>query len=116
MTFGRDGASVSTMPANPLTDPTWANTVTDQIVSTIGTVRDKTTNNAIKAVRGIVFGLLATILGIVAVVLLLIMLTRGLQNLLAFGLSEARAVYVSYLIIGVLLTVVGLALMKKRSA
>ena len=51
-------ASVAGMPGNPLTDPNWAPDLADQITTFIGNVRDKTTNNAIKVVRGVVFGLL----------------------------------------------------------
>ena len=46
------------MASNPLTDPNWATDVTEQITTLVGNVRDKTTNNAVKVVRGIVFGLL----------------------------------------------------------
>ncbi len=71
----------SWMPGNPLTDPNWATDLTEQITTFVGNVRDKTTNNAIKVVRGVVFGLMGLILGVVAIVLLLIVATRGLQSL-----------------------------------
>ena len=51
------------MPGNPLTDPHWAPDLTDQIVDFIGKIRDKTTKNAIKVDRGLVFGVLGAILG-----------------------------------------------------
>lgn len=104
------------MPGNPLTDPNWAPDLTRQITQLVGTVRDKTTNNAVKAVRAVVFGLLALFLGLVAIVLTVIMLTRALQSLLSLGLDWHRAVYLSYLIVGGILTVAGLLLMGKRSA
>jgi hypothetical protein len=102
------------MPGNPLSDPNWATDVTDQITTFIGNVRDKTTNNAIKVVRGVVFGLLGLFLGLVAVVLLLIILTRGLQSLLDIWFAWDKAVYTSYFIIGGILTLAGLLLMSKR--
>ena len=52
------------MPGNPLTDPNWAPDLADQITTFIGKVRDNTTNNAIKAARGVVFGLLGAVLGL----------------------------------------------------
>lgn len=104
------------MPGNPLTDPNWAPDLANQITSLVGTVRDKTTDNAVKAVRGVVFGLLAAMLGLVALVLLLIVATRGLQSLISLALDWDQAVYVSYLLIGGILTLVGLLLMGKRSA
>ena len=70
------------MPGNPLTDPNWASDLAEQITTVVGNVRDKTTNNAVKAVRGVVFGLLGMFLGLVALVLVLIASTRGLQSLL----------------------------------
>jgi len=102
------------MPANPLTDPNWATEVTDQITNAVGAVRDKTTNNAIKVVRGIVFGLLGVILGLVAVTLLLIILTRSLQSLYDIFFEWDKAVWASYFTIGGILTIVGWLLMSKR--
>ena len=103
------------MPGNPLTDPNWANEITDQITQVVGKVRDKTTNNAIVAVRAVVYGLLAFFLAIALIILLLIFLTRGLQSLLNLMMGWDTAVYVSYFIIGGLLTLAGLFAMTKRS-
>lgn len=103
------------MPGNPLTDPNWAPDLADQITTFVGNVRDKTTNNAIKAARAIVFGLLATFLGLTALVVLLIMATRGLQVVFDLITSWDRAVYLSYLTLGGILSLVGLLLMSKRA-
>ncbi len=102
------------MPGNPLTDPNWATEVTEQITTLVGTVRDKTTNNAIKVVRGVVFGLFGLILGIVAISLLLIFLMRGLQALFDIGVDHDKAVWLSYFTVGGILTIVGWLLMSKR--
>ena len=102
------------MPGNPLTDPNWAPDLADQIADFIGNIRDKTTNNAIKAARAIVFGLLGAILGVVALVLLIIASTRGLKELYDLGTSTARAVYLSYFTLGGIFTVAGVFLMSKR--
>ena len=104
------------MPGNPLNDPNWATDVTEQITTFVGNVRDKTTNNAIKAVRGVVFGLLGIFLGFVSIVLLLIISTRGLQSLLDIWFEWDKAVYISYFIVGGILTVAGLFLMSKRQS
>ena len=104
------------MPGNPLTDPNWATDLTEQITTFIGNVRDKTTNNAIKIVRGVVYGLMGLVLGLVAIVLLLIMATRGLQALLDLLVSRDTAVYLSYFIVGGILTLAGMFLMTKRHA
>lgn len=102
------------MPGNPLTDPNWAPDLANQITNLVGTVRDKTTNNAVKAVRAVVFGLIGLFLGAVAVVLVLIVATRGLQALLSLVLDWPQAVYVSYFVVGGILTASGLLLMSKR--
>lgn len=103
------------MPGNPLTDQNWAHEVTDQITTFVGTVRDKTTNNAIKAVRAVVYGLLIVLVGTLLVIALIVGLTRALQALLSlFGLSWSRSVYVSYLIIGGIFVGAGVLAMKKR--
>ena len=104
------------MPGNPLTDENWAPDLADQITDLIGNVREKTTNNAIKAARAVVFGLLGLFLGLVAVVLLLIGLTRGLQALIDLLTTWPRAVYLSYFVVGGILTLAGVFLMGKRSS
>ena len=104
------------MPGNPLTDPNWAHDLTEQITTFVGNIRDKTTNNAVKAVRGVVFGLLGLLLGFVIIALLLITATRGLQSLLDIWFEWDKAVYLSYFIVGGILTLGGLFLMSKRHA
>ncbi len=105
------------MPGNPLTDPNWAPDLADQITGFVGKVRDKTTNNAAKAARAAVFGVIAALLGVMVVVLLLVALTRGLQSAFdAIGMGWSTAVYVSYLVLGGILTVVGWFFMAKRAS
>ena len=104
------------MPGNPFTDPNWAADLADTVERVVGNVRDKTTRPLVKASRAVVFGLLAAIVGIVAVVLLLIVATRGTQALLDIGLPHARSVYLSYFIIGGILCLAGALLMRKRSS
>lgn len=104
------------MPGNPLTDPNWADDTTDTVVRLVATVRDKTTRPAVLAARGLVFGVLAAFLGLFALVLVLLGLTRGLQALLDIWLTHPRSVYVSYFIVGGMLSIVGMFLFKKRNA
>jgi len=102
------------MAGNPLTDPQWATDLADTVERVVGDVREKATTPAVHVARGIVFGLLAGILGLVAVTLLIIGATRGLQVLLDFGMSRARAVYASYLIMGGILCLAGALLLRRR--
>ena len=104
------------MPGNPLTDPNWATEVTAQITTAVGNVRAKTTDNAVKVVRGLVFGLIGIFLGVVAVVLLLVLVTRALQSLLDIWLEWDKAVWLSYFIVGGILTTAGLFLMSRRQS
>lgn len=104
------------MPGNPLTDPNWAAETTETVVRVVGTVRERTTTPAVHAARGLVFGVLAAILGMVALVLLLIALQRALEALWDLGVSEAQAVYLSQLTLGGILCLVGLLLFAKRNS
>jgi hypothetical protein len=103
------------MAGNPLTDPNWAEATTDQVVKLVDNVKAKTTKPAVMAARGLVFGLLAVFLGIFALVLLIIGVTRGLQAAIEPLLDQGRAVYISYFIIGGIFTLIGAILFKKRN-
>jgi hypothetical protein len=102
------------MPGNPLSDPHWAPDLADTVTRIVGDVRDKTTNNIILLARGLVFGILAAIVGVAVLVLTLTMVMRGIQSLLELGMSWPRAVYVSYFIVGGICCLVGVLLMRKR--
>jgi len=64
--------------------------------------------------RGLVFGLLIAFLGVMALVLLLVGLSRGLINLLEWPFDHDSAVWISHLIVGSLLVLLGAILMIKR--
>ena len=102
------------MPANPLTDPNWAAELADTVERVVGTVRERATTPVVHITRGIVYGLLTAFLGIAAVVLLLIGVTRGIQALLNIGLSNERSVYISYLLMGGILGIAGMLVLRKR--
>ena len=104
------------MPANPLTDPNWATDVTEQITTLVGNVRDKTADKAVVAVKGLVFGMIGLFLGLVALILVLIIATRGMQSLLDIWVSWDKAVWISYFLVGGILTIAGLFLMSRRQS
>lgn len=104
------------MPGNPLNDPNWATETTDRIVSVIDSVRAQTTQKVVYAARGAVFGVIAILLGAFIAVISLVALMRGLQSLLELAVDWDRAVYLSYLIVGGVLSLVGLVLFRKRNA
>ncbi|TFH20854.1 MAG: hypothetical protein E4H05_01415 [Acidimicrobiales bacterium] len=103
------------MPANPLTDPNWASETTDLVVSYIDLVRSKTTQNLVYAARGVVFGLIALIVGAFALTIAIVMSMRGLQSLLELATTWERAVYLSYFIVGAVFSIAGVVLFKKRN-
>jgi uncharacterized membrane protein len=104
------------MAANPLTDPNWATETTDTVVRIVDQVRNQTTTKVVYAARGLVFGLIAAILGLFIVVVLLVGLMRGLQALLELAMSWDQAVYTSYFVVGGVFTLIGLILFTKRNA
>lgn len=104
------------MPGNPLTDPNWADDMTDTVVRTVDAVRERTTVPAIYAARGLVFGILAAFLGLFALFLVIIALMRGVQALLDSWVSQERAVYISYFVVGGIFAIAGLVLFRKRNA
>ena len=102
------------MPGNPFTDPNWAADIADTIERVVGTVRDRTTKPLVTASRGVVFGLLAAILGIVALTLLILTATRATQALLDIWLRHEVSVYLSYLIVGGIICLGGAFVLSKR--
>lgn len=108
------------MPGNPLTDPNWADETTDTVVRLVGKVRDGGTTKIVYAARGLVFGIIAVFLGLFALVLFLIGLTRGVQTALTtipfIEFEQERAVYISYLAVGGIFSLAGLLLFKKRNS
>jgi uncharacterized membrane protein len=108
------------MIGNPFTDDNWADTTVDRIDSIVGVVRDRVTNNAVKVVRGLVFGLIGALLGIALVIVGMIMMTRGMQSLVSLftgntGTGHSRSVYLSYLIVGGLMLIGGGMCMRRRA-
>ena len=97
------------MPGNPFTDPNWAAELADTVERVVGSVRDKTTRPIVKASRAIVFGIIAAMVGVVVVTLAVV------EALLDLWLTHARAVYISYFVIGGILCLGGALLMRRRS-
>jgi hypothetical protein len=102
------------MAGNPLNDPNWPAQLADRVVGVVGTVRDRTTTPIVTATRAVVYGVVVAILGTVAIVLTLLVATRGLQSIYDTFVSWDRAVYLSYLTIGGILCALGAFLMSKR--
>ena len=104
------------MPANPLTDPQWADETTDTVVRLVGKVRDEGTNKVVYAARGLVFGIIIVFLAVFALIIMINAIMRGLQSALDWQFDHARSVYISYFLVGGIFSLIGLLLFKKRGA
>lgn len=92
----------------------WPAQAADTIVSVVGQVRDATTGKAITAARGVVYGLLAGLLGAACAVLLAIASVRLLDSYLPSSVVGDSHVWAAHLLNGLLFTGVGLVLWRKR--
>ena len=104
------------MPGNPLTDSKWAPNLADSVERVVGKVRSVATDNAVKASRGIVFGMLALMALLIAAPLGIIVFTRFAQIVLSrmTRTDHATTVWLSYLITGGLLMLCGFLALAKR--
>jgi hypothetical protein len=97
---GRDGA------ANGNAD--WAADTADRIEAFVDAVRNKTSVPLARLARGVVFGIVAGVMGVVALLLLLIGLLRVLDVYLPGN------VWAADLFLGVVFTVLGLLVWRQR--
>jgi len=104
--------SLAAMP-DPITpppaSPDWPAQAADTVVEFVDKVRDKTTEPVITATRGVVFGLVAAILGLIALVLLVLFLFRITDVYLP------GEVWSAYLLWGVVFVVAGAILFARRT-
>jgi len=105
MALGRTPSSIPDSTA----DDDWSAKATDVIVEQIDKVRDATVGPATKVAKGLVYGLIAVVVGILCLVLLVIGLIRGLDLLLP------GSVWSAYLLLGVIFTAVGTVLWTRRT-
>lgn len=93
--------------------PDWTDQVANRIESTVATVRDKTTVPLTKVARAVVFGLVASVLGTLALVLSVVAAVR-LQVYLPFH-PQARRVWVTDVGLGAIFLLAGAFLWRKRT-
>ena len=102
------------MAGNPLSDPEFPKKTVDFIDRVVGTIRDHTTKPVVALTRGIVFGSIVAVVAVSLVVVALIALVRGTQEVFELFLNERRAVWASYFAVGGSFILVGALLMKAR--
>jgi len=93
----------------------WPNEAADLIVRAVGQVRDKTTGPALTAARGLVYGLVALLLGATIAVLLAIASVRALDEAIE-GAVGSRETWAAHAVVGAVFSVAGLVLWSKRRA
>ena len=96
----------------------WTVQAADRIESVVGTIRDKTVVPLTTVARGLVYGLIAAILGVVALILLTI---GGLRVVIVylpgwFADRPGRSVWAADAMVGGIFTLVGLFLLRKARA
>jgi hypothetical protein len=106
------------MAGNPLTNPNWAPELADTVERLVGQVRDKATNKVVVVVRALVFGVLIVVSAFAATVLAVILGTKLLQRIVNIGgaIDADSSVWVSYVVLGGILTLAGMFCMRKRNS
>ena len=102
------------MAGNPISDPEFPKKTVDFIDRIVGAIRDRTTKPVVTVTRGIVFGSMVAVVAVSLVVLLLIAVMRGSQEVFELVLSERRAVWASYFVVGGSFILIGALLMRSR--
>ena len=86
----------------------------DRVLDTIDRVREVGTENAVRAVRGLVFGLVAMIFLIAAVIFFVVILVRLADAYLPIGTGVGDATWAAHLYIGGSLSTLGLGFWSSR--
>jgi hypothetical protein len=102
------------MPGIPLNNPNWAPDLADVVERYVGKVRTTATDNAVKASRAIVFGVLVALAVLVAVPLGVILLIGIVRETIGTFTTHARAVYLSYFVVGFILFIAGFVALRLR--
>ena len=102
---GADGLHVPT----DVFSRSWPAQAADTIVGAVDTVRDKTTGPIQTAARGLVYGILAAVLGTVVLVLVIVGAVRLLDAVQPWG-----NVWLPYLELGLVFLVAGVLVFRRR--
>ena len=107
-------ARVGGAPA-PASD--WTVTTADTVERVVGTIRDKTTVPLTTVARAIVYGQIAAVMGLTALVLLVILVVRIIANYIGGPVGgHARAVWVTEGFFGLVFVFSGAILLRVASA
>lgn len=87
--------------------PDLAAQVTDWVVDKVDLVKTRTTDNAVLVLRGLVFGLVISVLAVAAMLITVIMLVRIADAYLPIGAGVGDATWAAHGFVGVLFSVLG---------
>jgi hypothetical protein len=86
----------------------WASDIADRLEALVTTVRSQTTDRLVSIARLVVFGVLAGIMAVMALVLLVIAAVRALDE------AIPQEIWLTYLLLGAIFTGAGLFLWSKK--
>jgi len=86
----------------------------DKVVELVDSVKTKTTDNAVVAVRAVVYGLVVAVLGIMVLTLLIVVAVRLADAYLPIGSGVGDATWAAHLFVGTLVTILGLGAWASR--
>ncbi len=95
-------------------EPDWVSNAVDSIVDVVDKARTKGTENAIVAARGVVFGLVASVFALAALVFVVVILVRMADAYLPIGAGVGDATWAAYLFIGGLFSILGFGMWASR--
>lgn len=100
----------------PTANDDWIVGATDSIIGYVDKARTLGTDNAVRVLRGIVFGLVAMVFAIAAVIFTVVMLVRMADAYLPIGAGVGDATWAAHLFVGGMLSVLGFGLWASRKA
>ena len=99
---------------SPTVQDDWVANAADSIIGVVDRVKAVGTDNAVRALRGLVFGLVALVFGVVAIIFFVAIMVRLADAYLPIGAGVGDATWAAHLFIGGLLTVIGFGLWGSR--
>lgn len=98
----------------PTAQDDWIVGATDSIIGYVDKARRMGTDNAVMALRAIVFGLVALVFGVAALIFTVVLLVRLADAYLPIGNGVGDATWAAHLLIGGLLSILGFGLWASR--
>ena len=104
----------------PLAEPTaaptddWIAAATDKVIDVVDKVKVNGTENAVRAARAVVFGLVAAVFAFAALIIMVIISVRLADAYLPIGNGVGDATWAAHLFIGGLIAILGFGLWLSR--